>query len=123
MIVKKDQIASIIVLYKFTKKSFEKILKQHLVNFSKVILVNNSAEISLDGFISKNINIINNSENLGLAKAINIGINEAEKYGFEMVALFDQDTYLPNDFLSNIIKYINNYDKPKKNSCFCSCLL
>ena len=118
MLVKKEHIASIIVLYKPNIKYLKKILKQHLINFSKVFLINNSPEVALDCFISNKVVIVNNAENIGLAKAINVGIIEAEKHNLRMVALFDQDTSLSNDFLSNMIKYINKYVKSNKIAVF-----
>ena len=53
--------------------------------------------------------MINNKKNLGLAKALNIGIKFAKKIGLKMVALFDQDTYLKNNYSKIMLKNINSF--------------
>ena len=105
---------SIIVLYEPDLIAFKQILKHQINNFSNIILVNNSPEISLDIFKSKQVCIINNQRNIGLASALNIGILKAKKQGAKMVALFDQDTELPANFTQQMLHYINQYpeDKP-----------
>ena len=109
---------SIIVLFKPDLIGFKQILKHQINNFSNIILVNNSPEISINSFKSNQVTIINNSTNVGLASALNIGILEAKKQGAEMVALFDQDTLLPDHFLQDMLKYINTYQGKKKIALF-----
>lgn len=113
-----QDITSIVVTYKPELKDLKKILKNHQLNFTNIIIVNNSPEISLDSFKSSQVNIINNPYNIGLAAALNIGIAEAKIHGAKMVALFDQDTLLSNDFLLNMLKHINSYDGSKKPALF-----
>jgi rhamnosyltransferase len=107
-------IICIIVLYKTDLISFERVLKKHIKNFSEIILVNNSPEISFDKFKSKEVIVINNPENIGLSAALNVGIQFAKEQGFKMVALFDQDTQLPPNFTKDMLHLINHYqnDKP-----------
>ena len=102
-------IFSIIVLYRTDLNLFKSVLAFHQNNFSNIILVNNSPEISLELFKSKQVCIINNQGNIGLASALNIGILEAKKKGAKMVALFDQDTELPENFAKKMLNYISNY--------------
>lgn len=116
--IKKSKIFSIIVAYNPEWKSFEKVLVAHKNNFSNVIIINNSPEISLNSFKSSQVRIINNPSNIGLAAALNVGIYEAKKEGAEMVALFDQDTLLPNDFTQKMFKRINAYQGSKKPALF-----
>jgi rhamnosyltransferase len=111
-------IFSIIVLYKADLDTFKNILAAHQGNFSNTILVNNSPEISLDSFQSPQVTIINNQGNIGLAAGINVGILEAKKHGAKMVALFDQDTLVPNDFSQTMIKHINAYHGQKNPALF-----
>lgn len=107
-------LCSVIIIYQADINKFAKILERHQKNFDNIILVNNSPEISLDIFKSKQVYIINNQSNIGLAAALNVGIIEAKKQGAEMVALFDQDTDLPPNFSKDMLHYINQYqgDKP-----------
>ena len=113
-------IFSIIVLYKADLDTFKKILAAHQNNFSNIILVNNSPEISIDSLKSSQVTIINNPDNIGLAAALNVGILEAKKQGAEMVALFDQDSLLPDDFAQNMLKQINTYKFDKNPALFSS---
>ena len=113
-----SSVFSIIVLYKTELDIFKEVLAAHLDNFSDIILMNNSPEISFELFQSSQVRIINNPGNIGLASALNVGILEAKKQGAEMVALFDQDTLLPDDFSKNIIKHINAYQGFKKPALF-----
>ena len=108
------EICSIIVTFKSTHKSLSNIIKKHQDNFHQVIIVNNSPEINLSQFQSKQVMLINNPNNTGLAAALNKGILEAKKLEFKMVALFDQDTELPLNFTQKMLHYMNNYsdDKP-----------
>lgn len=100
MRVNKKIIINIIVVYRPKLKLLEKVLVAHKNNSPNVIIVNNSPEISPDSFKSPQVTNINNPGNIGLASALNIGILEAKKQGAEMVALFDQDTLLPDDFFA-----------------------
>ena len=109
---------SIIVIYKLNLRCFKAVLNSQKKNFSHIILVNNSPEISLESFQSSHVTIINNPDNIGLASALNVGIHEAQKQGAEMVALFDQDTLLPDDFSKKMLKHINSYKAAKKPALF-----
>ena len=105
---------SIIVTYQINVENLTEILKCHKDNFQQIIIVNNTPEIDLSKYQSKQITIINNQGNIGLSAALNVGILEAKKQGAEMVALFDQDTLLPDDFMQNMLKHMNAYQGVKK---------
>jgi len=112
---KKNDLCLIIVTYQTKINEFIDILKKHQDNFQQVIIVNNSPEIDLSQFQSKHeVTLINNPGNIGLSSALNVGIKAAKKLKFKMVALFDQDTELPLNFLQKMLHYINSYqgDKP-----------
>ena len=106
---KEDNICAVIVCYRVEINEFMVNISRHLKNFSTIILVNNSPEISLESFQSPQVTIINNQGNIGLAAALNIGILEAKKQGADMVALFDQDTEIPQNFAKKMLNYISNY--------------
>ena len=109
-----SDLCSIIVTYQIKVSNFKVILKGHIDNFQKVIIVNNSPEIDLSQFQSKQVTLINNLSNIGLSAALNIGIQAAKKLGFKMVALFDQDSKLPSNFTKDMLHQINHYqgDRP-----------
>jgi len=104
-----SDLCSIIVTYQTQVNEFTEILKRHQDNFQQVIIVNNTPEINLSQIQSKQVTVINNPGNIGLSKALNVGIREAKRCGFEMVALFDQDTELPLNFPQQMLHYINQY--------------
>ena len=109
-----NKICSIIVTYQAKINEFKNILERHQRNFTQIIIVNNSPEIDLSSLQSSKVKLVNNSDNIGLAAALNIGIIEAKKLGFTFVALFDQDTQIPQNFTKDMLKFINCYqvDKP-----------
>lgn len=112
--VQPSGLCSIIVTYQTKVIEFTEILKKHQQSFQQVIIVNNTPEIDLTQFKSKQVTVINNPGNIGLSAALNVGIDAAKRLGFEMVALFDQDTELPLNFTQEMLHYINQYpgDKP-----------
>ena len=55
---------------------------------------------------SKKIKYIFNGDNLGIAKALNIGANLAIEDGFEWLITMDQDTSFQNDDINKIKEYI-----------------
>ena len=58
-------IIAVVVTYKPLVYQFKEILQRHKVNFNKIILVNNSPEISLESLKSSQVLIINNKTNIG----------------------------------------------------------
>ena len=108
------QLVSIIVCYKTDLKKFKDVISAHISNFYHIILVNNDPENNLFSLQSSQVTLINNPTNIGLSAALNLGIKEAKRLGFKMVALFDQDTELPSNFIQQMLHYINQYpvDKP-----------
>lgn len=63
---------------------------------------------------SQTIHIIFNKENLGIAKALNIGISLAEKNGYQFSILFDQDSKPNNDLVINLCKIYSVHPDTEK---------
>lgn len=113
----KNNTFSIIVTYFPKLSEFKKILTNHKKNFKKIIIINNSPEVSLKHLKNKDkVIIVNNKKNLGLAKALNIGIKKSIKRGAKMVCLFDQDTHIDDDHANKMLLNINAF-KFKKETC------
>ena len=112
--VQSSDLCSVIVTYQTKVNEFTDILKKHQDSFQQVIVVNNTPEVNLSSLRSSQVKLINNPDNIGLAAALNIGILDAKRLGFKLVALFDQDTELPPSFTQQMLHYINQYpgDKP-----------
>jgi len=107
--VQSSDLCSIIVTYQTQVNELTEVLKKHQANFQQVIIVNNTPEINLSQFQSKHVTLINNPDNIGLSAALNVGIKAAKRLGFNMVALFDQDTELPKNFTQEMLGYINQH--------------
>jgi rhamnosyltransferase len=108
-----SDLCSIIVTYQLKVENLKDILKCHTDNFQQIIIVNNSPQNNLSQFKSKQVTLINNPGNIGLAAALNVGVLEAKRYGFKLVALFDQDSELPPSFAQKMLQYMNNYNEDK----------
>ena len=111
MTIKKNNVFAVIVVYRPEFKYFQSCLEAQKKNFSKIIIVNNDPVLKLTNLNSKQVKVLNNKKNLGLATGFNIGIIEAIKNKAQMVALFDQDSKLSANFCLNMIKEINIYEK------------
>lgn len=86
-----------------------KSLKIQNVNFNTIIVDNASQDNSIY-FIKKNypeFKLIENKENLGFAKAVNLGIKSSKS---EYIFLLNNDTELEKDCISNLLKCIEEDD-------------
>jgi rhamnosyltransferase len=79
----------------------------------KVIIVDNTPnkDEKLEIFRNNNVEIIYLKDNYGIAKAQNIGIKKALDENYDYVMLSDQDTVYPNNYINNMIKIFDSYDK------------
>lgn len=101
----KIKIASVIVLYHPADQVIETI-RALALDCSDVVVAVNSAS---DAFLSKvseinGVALLKNSTNVGMATALNIGIQYAlESCGVDFVALFDQDSLPPPRLVSSLV--------------------
>jgi len=103
-----------------TYNPVEKVLLNLLVRLNKetdfIVIDNNSANIEQIGALvlayQRCKALIKNSENVGLAKALNIGINWAGNHRYDLIFLFDQDSIPGDHFVSHMItsyKFVNQF--------------
>jgi rhamnosyltransferase len=105
-------IYSIIVCYNPNINILTNTCNALLANNSNIVLVDNSEVFSLNYFSNiKDICIINLNGNFGIAKAQNIGIRLAIEKGAEIIAFFDQDSEIHDDFLYNLTSQLKK-DQP-----------
>ena len=94
---------------KFIARCLESISRQSYRNFEVVVVDNGSNDGSLkivNNFADKlEMEVIRNPENLGFAKAANQGIRRADS---EIIALVNNDAFLDEKWLEEIIKACNN---------------
>ncbi|RGU50442.1 glycosyltransferase [Limosilactobacillus fermentum] len=101
-------IYSIIVVFNANRKLLENTVSSLKSQGSKVVLVINDdqkyGEIEAD-------KIIYAGENLGIAGAQNKGIELAIKEKAKYVAIFDQDSVVPNNYVSSMLEGLKRADK------------
>lgn len=101
-------IYSIIVVFNANRKLLENTVSSLKSQGSKVVLVINDdqkyGEIEAD-------KIIYAGENLGIAGAQNKGIELAIKEKAKYVAIFDQDSVVPNNYVSSMLERLKRADK------------
>ncbi len=104
---KVTRIAAIVVLYNPESSVLENILTyQNQVDF--IYVVDNSIvknQILLDEIIKlKNIEIIKNPSNIGIAEALNIAAHRAISNGFDFILTMDQDSKATKLMVENLIE-------------------
>ena len=114
---------AILVTY-FPDDLFEHNVSLIKQQFPHIIIVDNSGSnetsIHLDNLSEKyNIFLKKNSENLGIAKAMNQGIEHAKKMNFNWLIFFDQDTQINNDYF-DIMKEIVSFQSDMNFLAGCS---
>lgn len=94
-----SDVCAIIVTY-HPEKYFRNRLSSILEQVGAVIIVDNGsnkAELSMLRIAAESSSatiLISNADNYGIAKALNIGIQQAEALGYKWVLLLDQDSYV-----------------------------
>ena len=82
----------------------------------KVIVVDNTpTDIMIPIPQLPNITIRKSQGNVGLAAALNQGIQLAGQQGFENIFLFDQDSRPPDDFFKNMLSFKSRMDSQVNN--------
>lgn len=117
-----DKVAAIIVSYNPDNNLLDSV--NLLINqVQKIIIVDNGSEnkkkkdINLIKDIDKQkINVIFNEENLGIATALNIGVKQALKDGYDWVLTMDQDSKASSNMIEKMLEIYNNIDKNERDN-------
>jgi rhamnosyltransferase len=111
-----DECASVIVTYfpdTFCFKHIERLTRLCAL----VIIMDNTPSSKKIRFpVLPNLIVHKFAENIGLAKGLNKGIELAGAKGFENIFLFDQDSYVPESFFSEMLRFKSDVDG-KLNHC------
>jgi len=99
--------AGIVVLYKPREEIKEKI-NTYMPHLEILYVVDNSPNQQNESLLpkSKKIKYICNNENLGIAKALNIGCEHAIQEGFDWILTMDQDSAFTKDNLEKLMDYV-----------------
>ncbi len=108
-----SDIAGLVVLYNPDQNVIGNI-QSYISQLSKLYVVDNS-EVCNKKIIEiiktfKNSKYIFNGENLGIAKALNIGAEEAIKEGFKFLFTFDQDSKATPGMIETMISFLGEND-------------
>jgi len=112
----KDPVIAVVVAYHPKAGELEASVKSLLQNFKEIVVVwNGPHPFKTPTFLKdKRIHLLDMKDNVGLARALNEGIDRAFQLGAAWVYLSDQDSLLPADFKSLAIKYSQHIPKPYK---------
>ena len=88
---------------------FPERLRRLLSQFPGVFVIDNASSIALDAMLRDaegegRIHLLRNRENLGIAKALNRGLEEASNAGFTWAVTFDQDTTIFENLLDALLE-------------------
>lgn len=97
------KVYSIIVCFNPDVDRLIKLCSDLIYQKSKIVLVDNSFNSCLNDIVNDNIELIQLGDNLGIAKAQNIGIQFAIKQNADIFVFFDQDSEIEISFLQNLI--------------------
>jgi rhamnosyltransferase len=82
--------------------------------FDNIVIIDNNSSVDINLLINNNIQLIKNNDNLGIAKALNIGAEYAIRKGALWLLMFDQDTIPRDDILLIYNSVYSNYPAKEK---------
>jgi len=106
-------IYAVVVTYKTTYSELQNLINSLYSQVTQIILVNNECNLDILGQ-DKKIKQFNFRENLGIAKAQNIGIKYAIANGADFILISDQDSLYPKNYiiqLLDVYKHVSALNK------------
>lgn len=103
------QVFTIIVTYngeKYIQRCLERLIACNGAEFNQIFVVDNYSRDLTCEIIERNfpeVELIRSKENLGFGKANNIGLSEALKRDILYVLLLNQDAYVDDNFLAELL--------------------
>lgn len=117
-----SKVVAIIVSYNPDKNLLDSV-NLLISQVEKIIIVDNGSieekrkDISsIKDIDNERIEVIFNEENLGIATALNIGVREALKQGFNWILTMDQDSKASKDMVEKMFEVYNNIDEKERKS-------
>jgi rhamnosyltransferase len=102
-----DTFATVTVTYFPKKTDIQNLSMIAKMSDLLVIIDNTDFGISFNIDSDRNVIIINNKKNIGLAAALNKGISIAGKNGYDNIFLFDQDTVVDTSYFKKMLRFKN----------------
>lgn len=108
-------IAAVVVSY-FPDERFGDRIRMLSKQVDQVIIVDNGDTVDLSSRILSNCSsivteLISSGGNVGIARALNIGIERARSLGANWIATFDQDSEVQGDYRANMMRGWNALDQ------------
>lgn len=110
-----NRVAILLVSYngkEYTKDCIDSIINSDYGDYSIILIDNASSDGTVD-YVKENyedrVVILQEAENLGFARANNIGAEYAIKHGAEYVLLLNNDTVIDRGMISSLLKVSNEY--------------
>lgn len=117
-------ICAIIVSYN-CGENINKCINSIINQVDKVIIIDNGSNVETVSYLKNinysNVEVIYNEKNLGIAKALNIGVEYAVKNNYSWILTLDHDSSAKNDMIKNMINTYESLscnDKEKVVSIF-----
>lgn len=111
--VSKNNICGVVVLYHPTKDVLSNI-QSYINQIDFLFVVDNtdsgSEHVKNEILKFKNIEYIENGDNLGVSTALNIGALKGQKLGYSYILTMDQDSKAPDNMISDLFKFIIDAD-------------
>jgi rhamnosyltransferase len=108
----KDDVIAVVVSYN-PDEGFQNNIYHIVHQVSEVLIINNGnlAKLEDPSIISKKVSIINNRENIGLAAALNQGLEYALNKNYKLMLTLDQDTQIGDDAVKFMLDVLNTDKK------------
>ena len=112
----KNPVIAVVVAYHPKVGELEASVKSLLQNFKEIVVVwNGPHPFKTPAFLKgKRIHLLDMGDNVGLARALNEGIERAFQLGAAWVCLSDQDSILTPDFKKRMVEYSGHIPKDLK---------
>lgn len=108
-------ILGVVVTY-FPDDGFEQRIQKILSQIDQVLVIDNTPDATTPRPITriaqlKNVSLIRSGSNMGIASALNKGLQIAKTYNYSWVATFDQDSEIPLNYRETFLRILAGHPK------------
>ncbi|MFA7554987.1 MAG: glycosyltransferase family 2 protein [Spongiibacteraceae bacterium] len=109
-----SDVCAVVPVYYPDLNNLDEMVTALLKQLTKVVLVNNSSETLSTLLNNESVIILNQSSNIGVASAFNLGFQYAIDHGISYVLLMDQDSVVSANMVSGLLgHYVGDYKQPQ----------
>lgn len=109
--IETEKLSAIIVTYNPDVQILSKNLSRIQPQVNQVLIVDNGSE-NVDRIVAlnNNVHVLKLDSNVGIARALNLGIEYVQKLGYHWVFTLDQDSILPKNVAQDFLQFITRND-------------